>query len=198
MCPLAVSDGHDAPGLVDQLVPGITTMIDDLVVGFEDAVGEPIIPHELPDIFDWIELWTFGWQRDDADIPGYDERGGHMPPGLIHEQHGMGARRHGSSDFGKMQVHRVGIAERQDKPCAFAQCRADRSKDVGRCGSLIMRCRWACSALRPPARDLVFLTYARLVLEPDFCRSALREACAHFFQFGCKAPFLNASSASVS
>ncbi len=86
-------------------------------------------------------LWTFGRQRDDADILGYDERGGHMPPGLIHDHYSMGARRHGSSDFDKMQVHRVGIAERQDKPCALSQGRADRSEDVGRCGSLIMRCR---------------------------------------------------------
>ena len=70
---------------------------------------------------------------------GYDERGGHMPPGLIHDHHSMGAKRHGSSDFSKMQVHRIGIAERQDEPCALAKGRADRSKDVGRCGSLIMR-----------------------------------------------------------
>jgi hypothetical protein len=193
-----VSDGHDARWLVDQLVPSITAMIDNLVVGFEDAVGEPIIPHELPDVFDGIEFWAFCWQRDDADVLGYDARGGHMPPGLIHEQYGMGTRCHGSSDFSKVQVHRVGIAERQDKPCALAQCGADRSEDVGRYGALIIRCRWARPTLRPPARDLVFLTYARLVLEPDFYRSALREACANFFQFGCKAPFLNASNASVS
>ena len=25
-------------------------MIDDLILGFEDAVGEPVVPHELPDI----------------------------------------------------------------------------------------------------------------------------------------------------
>jgi hypothetical protein len=34
-------------------------MIGELIIGFEDAVGEPVVPHELPDIFDWIELWTF-------------------------------------------------------------------------------------------------------------------------------------------
>lgn len=107
-----MSDGCDARWLTDQLVPSITAMIDNLVVGFEDAVGQPIIPHELPDVFDGIEFWAFGWQRDDADVLGYDERGGHMPPGLIHEQNGMGVRRHGSSDFSKMQVHCVGIAER--------------------------------------------------------------------------------------
>jgi len=52
-----------------------------------------------------IEFWAFGRQRDDADILGYDERVGHMPPGLIHDHHSMGARRHGSGDFDKMQVH---------------------------------------------------------------------------------------------
>ena len=111
MRPFADPNGHDARWLADQLVPSITAMIDNLVVGFEDAVGEPIIPHELPDVFDGIEFWAFGWQRDDADVLGYDERGGHMPPGLIHEQNGMGAGRHGPSDFSKMQVHCVGIAE---------------------------------------------------------------------------------------
>ena len=40
-----MSDGHDTRGLVDQLVPGITAMIDDLIIGFEDAVGEPVVPH---------------------------------------------------------------------------------------------------------------------------------------------------------
>ena len=163
-------------------------MIGELIIGFEDAVGEPVVPHELPDIFDWIELWTFGRQRYDADILGYDERVGHEPPGLIHEHDGKGT---GATvrDFYKMQVHRVSIAGRQDKRCALAQGRADRSKDVGRCGSLIMWCRWTCPALCPPTRDLVFLTYAGLVLEPDFHCGALRKASASFCQFGCKPPF---------
>ena len=55
MRPFAHPDGFDACGLVDQLVPGITAMINDLVVGFEDAVREPVIPHELPDVFDHCE-----------------------------------------------------------------------------------------------------------------------------------------------
>ena len=54
------------------------------------------------------------------------------------------------------------------------------------------------SALFPTTGDLVFLTYACLVLEPDFYCGALRKARASFYQFGCKPPFLNASSACVS
>src|SRR5262249_61421576 len=44
-CPLI----HDAPRLIDELVPCRTTMVDEIVVGFEDAVGEPVVAHELPD-----------------------------------------------------------------------------------------------------------------------------------------------------
>jgi len=57
-------------------------------------------------------------------------RAGHLPPGLIHEHDGMGTRRHGPGDFGQMQGHRVGIADRQDKPCALGRGRADRSEDM--------------------------------------------------------------------
>lgn len=85
MRPLAKSDGFDAGRLSDKLVPGIAAMVDDLGVGFEDAVGEPVVSHELPDIFHRVEFGAFGRQRDDADILGHDERIGYMPPGLIHE-----------------------------------------------------------------------------------------------------------------
>jgi hypothetical protein len=39
MSPLAKSDGHVAPWLIDEFVPGKATVIDDVVVGFEYAVG---------------------------------------------------------------------------------------------------------------------------------------------------------------
>jgi hypothetical protein len=37
-CPVALSNGHDLPGLVDQRIPGIAAVVDDIVEGFEDAV----------------------------------------------------------------------------------------------------------------------------------------------------------------
>ena len=42
MPPLAQSDGHDAPGLRDEVVPGIAAVIDDIALGAEDGVGELI------------------------------------------------------------------------------------------------------------------------------------------------------------
>lgn len=73
------------PWLIDELVPRLAAMIEDVIVGSEDAVGEPIIAHELPDVLDRVEFGTFGRQSDDADIGGHDELSGHVPSGLIHQ-----------------------------------------------------------------------------------------------------------------
>ena len=64
MRPIAQADRHDGPGLVDEFVPGV--MLDDVVVGAEEAVGEPVVADELPDVFDWIELGRFGRQRQSS------------------------------------------------------------------------------------------------------------------------------------
>jgi hypothetical protein len=54
VCPAAQADGHDAPGLFDELVPGITAVIDDITLGVEDAVGQPVVADELPDVLNWV------------------------------------------------------------------------------------------------------------------------------------------------
>ncbi len=53
----------------------------------------------------------------------------------------MGAGGHGLSNFDKAKVHRVGIADRQEKACPLAECWADCPKDAGRYGALILRRR---------------------------------------------------------
>jgi hypothetical protein len=45
--PVAEPQGHYAPRLIGKLVPGVTAVIDDIVVGFEDAIREPVVAHEL-------------------------------------------------------------------------------------------------------------------------------------------------------
>ncbi len=49
--PFTQPDGHDAPGLIDQPVQGVAAVIDDVVIGCEDEIGEPVVAEELPDIF---------------------------------------------------------------------------------------------------------------------------------------------------
>ena len=90
-----------------------------------------------------------------------------MPSGLIDEKDGMGSRCDGVGDFGQMQVHRLGIAGGQDQGGSLSLLRADGSEDVGRGGALIPRSARASAALSPPAGDLVLLTNARFIREPN-------------------------------
>lgn len=170
-------------------------MVDDVVVGCEDPVGEPVVTHELPYVLDRVQLWALRRQGDDADVLGHGKLGRHMPACLIHHNDSMGAGRDCDRYLGKVQGHGFGIAEGQDQPGAFSLFGADCAKDVGRFGALILRGRRSRAPSGPAPRDLVFLADARLVLEPDFYGRALWEACLDLCQRVRKAPFLNASSA---
>ena len=170
-------------------------MIDDVVVRCEDAVGEPVIAHELPDVLDRVQLGTFGGQRDDADIGRHIQFARHVPTGLIHQHDRVSARGHGERYLGEMQRHGLGIAKRQDQPGALAKLRANRAEDVGRLGPLVLRRRRAGSSSGPAPRDLVLLADAGFVLEPDLYGRALREGGADRCQLGSEAPFLKASRA---
>ena len=44
------------PRLIDELFPGEAAVIDDIVIGFEDTVGEPVVAQELPDILDRVQF----------------------------------------------------------------------------------------------------------------------------------------------
>ena len=82
----------------------------------------------------------------------------------------MGRRRDRFGDLGKMQVHRLTVASRQDQGRALALVRADRAEDVGGSGALVAGRTWARAALRPAAGDLVLLADTSLICEPDFYR----------------------------
>lgn len=91
-----------------------------------------------------------------------------MPSSLIDQEDGVGTGRNDLSDLRQMQVHRLGIAGRQDQGRAFAILWADGAEDIGRGGALITRSAWTGAALCPPAGDLVLLADTSLILEPDF------------------------------
>jgi hypothetical protein len=155
MGPISHADGRDPPRLFDELVPGVAAMVDDLFVGAEHPVREPVVANELPDIFLRIEFGTFRWDRDDGDIVGDHQLGRQVPAGLVHEQHGVSAGIDCEGDLRQVQIHRVGVAERHDEARSLALLRTYGSEDVGRLRALIVRGRWPRSALRPAPGDLV-------------------------------------------
>src|SRR5664279_5484089 len=114
-----------------------------------------------------------------------------MPPGLIDEEDGVGSWCDRLGDFREVQVHRVGIAEGQDQGGSLSLLRADGSEDVGRGGALIPRRAWAGAAFGPPAGDLVLLTNARFIREPNlyfpnidglFARDFIQARCELFLK----------------
>ena len=189
-------DGHNAPRLIYEFVPRLAAEVDDIVVGSEHPVGEPVVAHELPDILNRVEFRTFGRERYDADIVRHVQLVSHMPTGLIHQYNSVSARSDGERYFCQMERHGFGIAERQHQPRALAVLRADRAEDIDRFSSLIFGCRWPRPATGPAPRDLVLLANPRFVLEPNLYRRALRESCSDLCKLGGKAPFLKASIAS--
>jgi hypothetical protein len=64
---LPYSDGDDFPRLIDELVPSIAAVVEDIVVGLEHPVRKPVVADELPDVLDRVQLERSGWQGQEGD-----------------------------------------------------------------------------------------------------------------------------------
>ena len=149
----------------------------------------------MPDVLDWVQLGTFGWQSDDADVGRHIQLTAHVPTSLIHQHDRLSARGDGERYLGQMQRHRFSIAEGKHQPCGLSVFRADRTEDIDGFRPLILWRRWSGSAPRPAPRDLVFLADPRFVLEPYLYGRTFWEGRSDLCQRGGEAPFLKASIA---
>src|ERR1700760_3937726 len=179
MSPIAEVDRHDDPGLGDELVPGMAAVVEDGTIGGEDPVGQPVVAQELPEVLDRVQLRAFWRQWQEGEVGWHDELVRQVPSRLIEQQHSVRSRRYRLGDLGQMQVHRCGVAAWQNEGCAFALSGTDRAEYIGRGGALIARRRWPGAALGPAPGDLVLLSDARFVLEPQLywlaCGLVLRD-----------------------
>ena len=197
MGPFSVADRSDAVWLRDDFVPGFAAVVEDVVIALEDAVGEPVVAHELPEVLDRVELGRPGRERHQGDIVGDFEHRGGMPSRLIEHDEGMGSGFDDPGDLSEMGVQRVGVGPGHDKAGGLAFRRADGAEDIGRGRSLVLGRSRARAAFGPPPGDLVLLPDAGLVLPPDFDLDTVTEPGADLLQaFG--ELFLNASMASRS
>ena len=172
-------------------------MVEDVVVGLEDTVGEPIVAHELPDVFYGVELGRFRRQRQERDVVWNGQLRRNMPSGLIEDENGMRAGSNRKRDLFQMESHGLGVARGKNETGAFSLYRADGAEDVGRVRPLVVRRRRPCPALGPSAGDLVLLTDASLVLEPNLYWFAASLPCAGFVREG-EEVFLKSAAASSS
>ena len=93
MGPIAQPQGYDDPGLLNELVPSVTAVVEDVWVGGEDPVRQPVLAHELPDVLDRVQLGRLGWERHKGDVGRDHQPARLMPTGSVHKNEGVGARR---------------------------------------------------------------------------------------------------------
>jgi len=141
--PCSHAAGHDAPWLIGGAVPAEAAMIEDVVVGFEHPVRQPLVAHDLPDGLDRVELGALWRQRHEGDIGGNDQRPRTVPPGLVEEQHGVrtcsgGHRRapgRAQSDAFHQEYRwrRQGCLGHVPRQSRRARCEATRARQHRRC-----------------------------------------------------------------
>ena len=84
MLPLSVSDRDDFPRPCDDFVPGRGALVEEIVVGAEDAVGEPVVSHELAGVLGRVKLGRTWRHGEDDDVGGHVELARGMLSGLIY------------------------------------------------------------------------------------------------------------------
>ena len=105
--------------MLDDFLPREAAVIDDIVIGFEDTVGAPIVGHELPDILDRVQCGASGRQRHEGDISGHDQVGRVTSLRLIEHQNNMRTVRDVEGEDLKMQSHRFAVAAGQGDASPF-------------------------------------------------------------------------------
>jgi hypothetical protein len=176
MRPSPKADGCDAPRLGFKFAPSVATVGDDIFVVFEDAVREPVVAHELPEVFDGIEFRAARGERQEGDVVGNGECTCCMPASLIEDQNAMGIRADCGGDDFQMLCHGMAIGPRHDQTSSLAVVWADSTKQPHRSCALIFGGAGPRSPLGPSSGQLCLLPYAGFVLEPDF-----EGLLAHFF-----------------
>jgi len=109
----------------------MAAVIDQIVVGREHQVGQPVVAHELPDVLHRVQFGAFGRKRHQGHVGWCLEAVRHVPSCLVENDDGMSAGADFARDLGEMQVHGLGVAGGQDQSSSFALLRADCPEDIG-------------------------------------------------------------------
>ena len=72
-CGSTCGDGFDSVGHGDECVPGGLAGVKYGFIVIEDAVGEIVVAHVLPDFFLSIEFGAIGRKQNDGDIVRHDK-----------------------------------------------------------------------------------------------------------------------------
>lgn len=167
MSPVAQADGHEGLALCEEAVPGVASGVEDDVVGFEDAVGQPGLAQVLLEVLDRVQLGRPGRQQIDREALRDGQLVGLVPAGAIHQDDGVGAGGDSAADLIEVELHHGGVGPGQHESRTFAQPRADRAEQVGVGVALVGRQARPTALACPEPDASVLLVEPGLVLEPD-------------------------------
>ena len=66
-----------------QLTEGVAQVVFECVDRLKDTVVKPLLAQLIPEMFDRIEFWRVGREREEPKVCGERERAGLMPDGAI-------------------------------------------------------------------------------------------------------------------
>lgn len=173
MSPISHSDRGDDLWTVGKPTPGVGGSVDDLGIGLEDAVGEPVRAQVLPDLFDRVQLRRSRRQEDQRHIFRDGEIAGGVPAGAVEQQDGVRSPSDHGRDLVEVQLHGLGADVGESQRGADTARRTDRAEQTGVLVALVGRLAGPRSAPCPLSNDAVLLSDPSLVLEPDFDTFAL-------------------------
>ncbi len=116
-------------------------MIDDIVEGFEDPVREPVLSHELADVFLAVEFGCARRQRHERHIAWDLENLAAMPASLIEEHDHVRTWGDLGCNFVEMELHGFAVARWQHEGGPGPVFGADSTEQVGLGGLIVSGAR---------------------------------------------------------
>ena len=102
--------------LIDEHVPSVAAVIDDVVEGFENSVRQPVLSPELPDILLAVEFGR-AWRSCKSEMFARNLEGlGAMPASLIEEKNSVSARSNFGCDLIEVKLGSTRVAPRSPVP----------------------------------------------------------------------------------
>ena len=151
-------------------MPRVLAGVENVGVALKHPVGEISLAQVLPDVLRRVEFRT-GWrQLHHGEVFRDLEFACGVPPGLIENDHGVCAGRHGTADLYEVFAHgrRVGI--RHDDGGAGVTAWADGAEQIGVFITLIFWLARTRALLGPLVDERVLLPDPHFILEPHLDR----------------------------
>ena len=118
--------------MVCHVVPGPAAGIQDVVVGAEHGVGQPVLAKELPDVLDRVQFGAIRRQGKKGDVfRDLESPALFVPSGAVEDDDGVMAWLDLTADLLQVQPHHGAVDSGQDQSGTDVTLWADGAEDIG-------------------------------------------------------------------